>query len=333
MKNVRIRDVGIAPHRFEAHAGTALAFSALAAIVVAYFAFIHYYAVNAVYYDQWWDVQLVGHWYSGTLTVSDLWAQHGENRILFPNLVVLLLARLVHYNTIVEQYLSGVLLVTSTALIIWAHKRRSPTVSWLWYVPVGAALMSFVQYQNTLWGFQLAWYMVYFSLSLSLFLLDRPRLTLLALGFAIATGIVGSFSSAQGLLIWPVGLLILYQRNRPRSICLTWLGSAVMTVVVYFYNLSAPNTWSYLFTHPVATARFYLLAVGEVLGIQVPNNPDAGTYTVIALGFVIFVLACWVLFTYGRRRDDLSGAPVGVALTAYGLLFAALATSDASPRG
>jgi hypothetical protein len=312
---------------------TALAFVALVGIVVAYFGFIHLYAVNSIYYDQWWDIQLLGHWYSGTLTLSDLWAQHGENRILFPNLVVLLLARLVDYNTIVEQYLSGVFLAASAALIIWTHKRRSPTISWLWYVPVGAALLSFVQYENTLWGFQLAWYMVYISLALALFFLDRPNLTWFMLGFAIASAVVGSYSSAQGLLIWPVGLLLLYQRNRPRSLNLTWLGSAIVTGVVYFYNLSLPNNSSYLFTHPIAAAKFYFLTVGGVLGIQVPQNPDATTYTVIALGFVIFVLACWMLFTFGRRRDEITGAPVGVALTAFGLVFAALATSERVSQG
>jgi hypothetical protein len=312
---------------------TALAFFAFAAIVVAYFAFIHHYAVNSIFYDQWFDIRLLGHWYSGTLTLSDLWAQHGYNRILFPNLIVLLLARSVHYDTVVEQYLSGALLVASTALIIWAHKRRSPTISWLWYVPVGAVLLSFVQYVNTLWGFQLAWYMVYISLALSLFFLDRPHLTWPRVGFAIAVAVVGSYSSAQGLLIWPIGFLLLYQRNRPRSMKLTWLGSAIVTGVVYFYNLNLPGNSSYLFTHPIAAAKYYFLTVGGVLGIQVPQKTDAETYAVIAFGFVIFVLACWVLVTFAGRRDEITGAPVGVALTAFGLVFAAMATSERVSNG
>ena len=48
----------------------------------------------------------------------------------------------------------------------------------------------------------------------------------------------------------------------------------------------------------------------------------AQTYAVIAFGFVIFVLACWVLVTFAGRRDEITGAPVGVALTAFGLVFA-----------
>ncbi len=327
------RQVKAAPGRFRQPLTTAVAFVLLAAIVGGYFAFIHHYAVNSIYFDQWYDIRLLGRWYSGTMTISDLWSQHGENRILFPNLLVLLLARSAHYNTIVEQYLSGALLVASTAIIIWAHKRRSPDINWLWYVPVAAALLSLVQYQNTLWGFQLAWYMVYLSLALSLLLLDRRNLTWLALGIAIVVAIVGSYSSAQGLLIWPVGLLLLYQRNRSRSMSLTWLACAVVTAVVYFYNLSAPNAWSSVFAHPVATAKFYFLAVAGVLGVVVPQKSNADTYIVIAAGIIIFVLAVWVLFTFGRRRDETSGAPFGVALCAFGLLFAAMATSERASQG
>ena len=311
-----------------------LAFVALAAIFAAYFAFIHHYAVDAIFYDQWWDVQILGHWYSGTLSFSDLWAQHGENRILFPNLVMLLLARSVHLNTVVEQYLSGFLLITSTLLIIGAHKRRSPAINWLWYVPAAALLVSYVQYQDALWGFQLAWYMVYFCLAASLFLLDRPRLSWPVFVVALSLAIVGSYSSLQGLLIWAVGLSLMYQRNRSRQMNLAWLSCAVVAGVIYFYNLSlSNNNVSYVFTHPVTAAKYYFLSIGDVLGIGVSSNPDAGTYALMVLGLVIFLMSCWVLISFGSQRDETSGAPFGVALTAYGLLFAALVTSDRAAQG
>ena len=304
---------------------TALAFVALAALVASYFLFIHRWAVNSIFYDQWWDVQLLAHWYSGKLNLSDLWAQHGENRIFFPNLVVLLLARTVHFNTVFEVYVSGVLMTISTAAILIAHKLRSPSINWLWYLPIAALMMSFVQYQDTLWGFQLAWYMVYFALAVSLFLLDRPRLTWMALGIALVMATVGSYSSIQGLLIWPAGVLLMYQRNRSLRLCLIWLGCGVVVGIGYFYNLSLQEgASSYALTHPVATAKFYFLLIGEVLGLSVPPTPNAGTYAVMAFGVVIFLVACWVVIAFGRHRDETSGAPLGVVITAYGLLFAML---------
>src|ERR1700761_5832311 len=93
---------------------------------VSYLWMIHAYGVNVVYLDQWADVILIGHAFSGTLHFSALWSQHYENRIFFPNLVVLALAYTTHLNVLTEEYLSAFMLFGATALLMCAHKRRSP---------------------------------------------------------------------------------------------------------------------------------------------------------------------------------------------------------------
>src|ERR1039457_649896 len=52
--------------------------------------FIHHFAINMIFDDQWNDVEVIRSAGTGTLSLSTLWAQHNENRILFPNLIVLL---------------------------------------------------------------------------------------------------------------------------------------------------------------------------------------------------------------------------------------------------
>ncbi len=314
----------------------ALTAAAFAVPLLAYLAFISHYTVNDIWYDQWWDVQLLGHWYSGTLSVPDLWAQHGENRILFPNLIVIGLAWATRLNTVTEQYLSAMFLSVSAALIIWSHKRRSPSIGWIWYWPVAALLLSFVQYQNTLWGFQLAWYLVLLALAVSLILLDRPTLNWLATAGAIAAAVVGSYSSLQGLLIWPAGLVLLYHRRRPWGLWLAWVGSAAVTTVVYFYHLdlrTAGGSSSYASGHFVSEAKYFLLAIGDVFGIAIPQGSSGNTGILIAAGAAILIVACWSLIVYGRRRDQSGGTPIGVALTSFGLMFAALMTVGRAAGG
>ena len=58
------------------------------------------------------------------------------------------------------------MLVAATFLLIHAHKRRSPAVPWLYYCPVVILACSVVQYGATLWGFQMAWYLVLLALAL-----------------------------------------------------------------------------------------------------------------------------------------------------------------------
>ena len=181
---------------------TALGF---AVPVVAYFWLIHHYAVNMIWDDQWSDIGLISHSYSHTLDLSTLWRQHNENRILFPNLIVLLLAQTTHFNIVIEEYLSGLMLVAATGFFIVAHRRRTPGQPWIYYCPVAVLMLSFAQVTDTLWGFQMAWYLVMLMLALALFLLDRLKFSWIVLTWAIAAAVIGSFSSLQGLLIWPAG--------------------------------------------------------------------------------------------------------------------------------
>src|ERR1700722_16688461 len=53
--------------------------------------FIHDFPSNILVADQWDDVNILRSAHDGSLTLGTLWAQHTENRILFPNVVVLVL--------------------------------------------------------------------------------------------------------------------------------------------------------------------------------------------------------------------------------------------------
>ena len=300
-----------------------LGLAALAVPVAAYFWFIDRFSVNVVYGDQWSDVSLLDRWYSGNLAFGDLWAAHGDHRILFPNLIVLGLAQFTHLNVVVEEYVSAVMLVAATVFIVAAHRRRSPSTPFIWYLPVVLLLFSFVQFQNTLWGFQMAWFLVTLSLAAALYFLDRPVLTQVAFAAALVATVVASYSSLQGLVVWPAGLLLLYLRRRSSWYLLVWSGLAVIVALVYFYNLklSGDPDQTWVFTHPIASLKFFLFLIGSVLGVQLTNAPGVE----VALGAAIVVVSVWLIAQHGHR-DERSSRPLGVALIFYGLLFAATIT-------
>jgi hypothetical protein len=300
--------------------------------VGAYFSLIQHFAVNAIWYDQWEDINVIAH-----PTLSNLWAQHNENRIFFPNLVTLVLAHTTHFNIHVEDYVSGVMLVAAVALIIAAHKRRSPSTPWLLYCPVAIIMLSFVQVGNALWGFQMAWYLVMLALALVLYLADRPVCHWWVLAGAITAAIVGSFSSLQGLLIWPGGLIVLCFRRRPAGMVLTWIASALAAGALYFYHYSSaarvptatfqyvPGSYdSYVVTHPSAGIQFFLSTIGDIVGQPLPvvGRNDG----ILILGAVLVAAAIVAVLAYvfaGKKR----GSPIGIALICFGLLFAATITA------
>ena len=107
----------------------------------------------------------------------------------------------------------------------------------------------------------MAWYLVMAALAVALFLLDGPVVNWLVLAGAIAAAVVGSFSSLQGLLIWPAGLMLLYCRQRQRTLVVAWILSAAASVALYLYHFKSgatvsENSYSYAFTHPLTAADF-----------------------------------------------------------------------------
>jgi hypothetical protein len=298
--------------------------------VVAYLALLRHYQMDALVGDQWDDVPLIRASYVHFPDWTSLWALHNGNRMLFPNLIVVALAHTVHYNIEVEQDLGAVMLLAATALFIFSHKRRSPVTPILFYCPLAFLTLSLVQWQNTLWGFQMAWYLVLLSLAATIALLDRPMLTVPTFVGAAIVAVVGSYSSTQGLLIWPVGLLLLYYRRRAKWTFVSWIAIAAVTAALYFYNFvgsGRADSPSNSLGHPWTAIKFYLYTLGDVAGVPwkngVPPNP-----AVYLFGVVILVLAVLVLAKWGFRRDEHSGIPIGIALLVFGILFSLLVTED-----
>jgi hypothetical protein len=289
---------------------------------------ITHYGVNVVEGDQWDDVTVIRNSYSNLFDWGSLWAQHNENRIFFPNLIVIALSRTVHFNIRIEEYLSAIMLIGATALVILTHKRRSPNTPWLYYCPVAFLMFSLCQYGNMLWGFQMAWYLVLLAMAAALYLLDRVRLTWVAYVGAMVAAVIGSFSSLQGLLIWPVGLILLYHRRRVWNFVVPWVVAGVASTALYMHNFNngkgaAPH--SAVLHDVVFSAKFYTTEIGDVLGIPFQFR-QPGNIWLSLLGLLIIVVGLGIIVAYGIRRDDRSSAPIGVALIAMGLLFAGTVT-------
>jgi hypothetical protein len=293
---------------------------------IAYLVVLSYYQVNAVVADQWDDVALLRQSYSHFPDLPALWHQHVDNRMLFPNIIVIVLAHTVAFNIEIEEFLSALMLFAATALLIWAHRRRSGGLPLLFYVPVAFLMLTFAQWQNMLWGFQLAWYLVLLSLSAAIALLDRLRLTWPIWLAGVLVAIVGSYSSLQGLIIWPVGLFLLYHRRRHWQMLGAWVVAAAATTGLYFYNFTRLDTFNVRLVtdFPALFVRFFVYALGDIVGE--PETANHFNPVIMAFGVLLLVFALLVTVMWGIRRDSESGAPIGVGVLLFGLLFDAFIT-------
>ena len=293
-----------------------------------------HYGVNVIYQDQLSDVTVVKASHSHLVPWEALWAQYKDNRLFFPNVFVILLADTTHFDVYVEVLTNAVMMLAAVALIVWAHRRRSPGSPWLYYCPIVFLLLSLVQYQDTLFGYQFAWYLIMLCFAAVLTLLDRPAFSRIGYGAAIAIAVVASFSSLQGLLVWPVGLVLLYHRGRRWPLVVAWSVAGLASMVIYFRNLDFATGVAgrnYLEHHLWPSFKFFLFALGDIVGVSV--RPGHGDPIVVLLGALILVIAVLTLVAYGIRRDQQTGGPIGVALICFGLLFAASITEGRGSLG
>jgi hypothetical protein len=245
--------------------------------------------------------------------------------MLFPNLVVLALGSWTHLNVVVEEFLSAALVILSALLVVSRHRRDLSMTPWVAYLPLVCLMLTLGQWGDTLFGFQLAWYMVLLAFIVSICLLDSTRAGWILFSCAVAAAVIGSYSSLQGLFIWPAGLVVLLARHRPRSFLTTWIGAAACTTVIYFYNFdysaSGSSGGGYLLSHPWSVLQSFLAAVGNLSGSEVSLGPGASASGIEVLGLLILVLAALALVVHVKTPAPMR-SPIGPALICFGVLMA-----------
>ena len=187
-------------------------------------------------------------------------------------------------------------------------------------------VLALTQYQDTLWAFQIAWFMCLFALFGAVALLVRPHLSATHLVCAAVLGVIGSYSSFSGLLIWPVGLVVLLAKGKSARLRITWCAIGILVTVGYFVDFNWTATGRNHRLHPLhlpAVSEGVLITAGSVIpnmtsGISAISSPVI-TEVVggVLLASGLAVIALWL------RGGRASGAPVFcVALIVTSILFA-----------
>ncbi len=294
-----------------AHVAVAAAFVAFSAAYL--WLFVLRFSVNVVFWDDWSQVPLFAR-----LTLGRLWAQHNENRMLVPNLITYVLGRADHFNARTEMVVSALILMAAVAVLMRAGRRFTGSPYLL--IPVPVIMFGLVQWQDALWAFQLAWYLILLLVITALAALGRNSRA--SYGIALACAVVASFSSLQGLIVWPAGgfLFAWSEGGSRRARWRSWAATGLMCMIVYLYRFHWSNTGG---PSPLvslgrlgADAHFLLILLGTIVyetGTK-PGYAGASILGGLVLLVCAYTLADWVR---GRRQ----GLNFPVALIIFGLLF------------
>lgn len=304
--------------------GPPILLTLLAVPPAVYLWFIWEYGVSVPYQDDWALVPLLRALDQGHLTLGALWAQHLQNRVLFPNLLMLGLVRATHFDTKVEMFVGAGLLCLGF-LALWAAHRTLSSLPPVLMVQVAFVGFSLIQYVTALHGYAISLYLIVAAVMGALLCLVRSessRSPAWRVG-AVLLALVASYSSLQGMAVWPAGLLLLVVRGRSPRLPIIWSLMGLAALVLYLAGLHLGTDGHgavTAITHPDTSLRFLLLLAGAV----VPSLPRVGLGLswLTAVGAVIWLLALGVVLVALRHR----GVSQGLAAPAY--LIALVAAID-----
>src|SRR5262249_43442259 len=241
--------------------------------------FIKRYAVNVPFWDEWDVIPLLHYWYTGTWTWAHFWAQHNEHRIVYPRVLMIALWHWTHVDTRAGMWVTWVLLC---CLAVVLYRLISPIAAdhksaLCWFIPISWLVFNWRQWENLLWGFQLGFALMLLCVVCAIYLLTRSARLDRSYRLAMLSAVVGSFTLANGLLIWPIGLLqILGQHylSRARGTQHLWgqIGvwslTGLVVYTLYFRGYHKPGyhpSLLFFLQHPMTAIQYFLIYWGNPL--------------------------------------------------------------------
>lgn len=299
------------------------------------FVLVAQHGVNVPFFDDWTQLSVLPRTLDVTSVFSFLWHQHNENRMLFPNLVVLVLSITHNLDYKYEMYLAAIL----WGLSFYMVSRSVPTIPTVWkrlLINLVLALIWFapLQVQNIYWGFQLAWYICTASVVVGVYVSTKNTIPLVIKNMLMTTaGIVASFSSVQGLLFWPIILAVLLTLRYPKK-SLAWQTlMGIISFSVYFlgFNFSSlgGGGLGYAMKHVFSLGYFLFVLNGNIVAVLDPSLPANAIYVGAFIAGVaiagMLATSMWWAFasgTYVMLRTMIIGLGMfGIlaeGMTAYG---------------
>ena len=257
-----------------------------------------YYAVNV---PKWDDHALRYYLYlfDQETTVSgkiyQLFKQHNEHRIVYDRIIATLDYWLFGKMSYVHLMVVGNLSLVGLLAIFGSVLLRAGK-SLLYLVPVSLLLFNLSHWENMFWGMAaLQNFSVVFWVVLTIYCLSYTN----RWGLALLSAVLATLTSGNGLLVWPLGLVLLllqlpaYQRrvdgktNRPGRLLVGWIVVGVLVITLYFVGFAKPAG----------------------------NPPDRGPLTDLLKG--------WLAFTGAAAEALPTSSPLSVSIRLGGLMVLA----------
>ncbi len=285
-----------------------------------------HYTSDVPYWDQWEIASFLQKIYSGNITLYDFWAQHNEHRIMFPRLIMMVLALLTRWNIYYEIAMNVFLGICIFAVIAQQYTRYYKLNRFITIFPfILICILSFslIQYENWGWGFQIQIFLNVLSIVAGMAFIVRANKGIGYFVGALLCGIVATYSFANGVLFWIIGTLpivyIVYSLKSKWIYISSWFLVAIVSIVSYYIDYHKPGSHPSLFyslKHPVTFIEYITAYLGS--SVSIFNKYACIVMGIIGLILFIFIFFNKLLTWKNSRKND--GSLYWILVSFYGLL-------------
>ena len=273
--------------------------------VVLLIGFVANFSVNVPVDDEWRLASLFEKIAAGNVTFNDFWALHSNHRILFPKIIIAVLAFASRWNINYQLCVSiGLAAITFIAMYKLSSMQVKNVADDLWHLAnilTCIFVFSLVQHENWLWGFQLAWFFVNLCFVAAVYALvsNHKLLPNIRISIAAVFCLVASFSLAQGLLSWlaaiPAVVALEGNAAQKRKRAIAWMLLFAATCAIYSidYHPSRKASIISLLHKPLVVIDYFL----SLLGSPIVRSPGISAF----VGLVIFAIFLFFVVYFGKK--------------------------------
>ncbi|MEG5080751.1 hypothetical protein QUB53_08820 [Microcoleus sp. AT8-B4] len=299
--------------------------------------FVSNFNVNVPVDDEWRLASLFEKIAAGNVTFNDFWALHSNHRILFPKIIIAVLAFASRWNINYQLCLSiGLAAITFIAMYKLSSMQVKNVGDDLWHLAnilTCILLFSLVQHENWLWGFQLAWFLVNLCFVAAVYALvsNHKLLPNIRIFIAAVFCFVASFSLAQGLLSWlaaiPAVAAVEGNAAQKRKRLIVWMLLFATTCAVYSidYHPSRKASIISLLNKPFVVIDYFL----SLLGSPIVRSPGISAL----VGLLIFASFLFFVFHFGRKITEHREALPWLSIALFSVLSALFITAGRAEFG
>lgn len=288
---------------------------------------IYNYGVNVVFWDEWNVVCLYDDIQSNGLSFAKLFAQNNEHRMFFPRIFMLLFYRFTKWNTKGAMYISAFLISLSYYYVLKYASGKKRLLDFsakdvLFFTLLGFCLMSTCQYENLLWGFQFAWFLIETCVIASLVFFEKyyqcGKRKDCIISVLLAT--VATYSSLQGVAVWFlylcifIMLMISERKYLDRKIWIPYVVLGILEVVMYFQGYtSVGNHENYRMANIGQCFQFMVSQLGYIF---CDSNEKIAEYLGIFLIAVVIILISYLMY---RKKAEEYLLSIGMIIFGMGV--------------